>query len=170
MPFVDLNMPCFYCEILHGHADSYIYCVYSHLIGRLTYDPWSEASFEDIFICCLPCSVSMISSLLWLFFAPGLCSMHGLWERRFGSSYELLQRKEDKENNEKEVFSKEIWCIIHKYAWRIISREIWTAETEMVGMFVKTRRNNSSVTWWQTLGFRWLPDLMSCRLDSNIWL
>lgn len=35
---------------------------------------------------------SMISCLLWLPFVPGSCSMHGLWERGFESSYELLQR------------------------------------------------------------------------------
>lgn len=28
--------------------------------------------------------------------------------------------KKDKENNE-----KEIWCVIHKYAWKIMSWEIW---------------------------------------------
>ena len=33
---VNLNMPCFYCEIFHNHANSCIYCVYSHLIGGLT--------------------------------------------------------------------------------------------------------------------------------------
>ena len=33
---VNLNMPCFYCEIFHNHANSCICCVYSHLIGGLT--------------------------------------------------------------------------------------------------------------------------------------
>lgn len=33
--------------------------------------------------------------------------------------------KKDKENNEKEIFSNEIWCVIHKYAWKIMSWEIW---------------------------------------------
>ena len=33
---VNLNMPCFYYEIFHNHANSCICCVYSHLIGGLT--------------------------------------------------------------------------------------------------------------------------------------
>lgn len=33
--------------------------------------------------------------------------------------------KKDKENSENEIFSKEIWCVIHKYVWKIMSWEIW---------------------------------------------
>ena len=110
---IDLNMHCFCYEIIHNPAHSYIWCVYSHLIGRLTYDPWSEASFEDIFICCLPCSISMISSFLWVFFVPGLCSMHGLWVReRIGGSA-LKFCRDTSPHSFPHLHTRDSWCISH---------------------------------------------------------
>ena len=72
-------------------------CQYLHLIlffspsQRAHGWPTNEVSFEDIFISYFSCSVSMISSLLWLFLVLGPCSVHELWERKSGFDCELLQ-------------------------------------------------------------------------------
>ena len=88
---VNLSMSYLCCEMPQKS------CQYLHLIlffspsQRAHGWPMNEVSFEDIFISYFSCSVSMISSLLWLFLVLGPCSVHELWERKSGFDCELLQ-------------------------------------------------------------------------------
>ena len=77
---VILILFCLYCEMLENHVNIYIWHGLSHLVNRLTDDPWSGASFDDIFICFLLCSISIVSSLLWFLFVLG--SYPNAWAMR----------------------------------------------------------------------------------------
>ena len=57
---VNLGMPCLYYENVHSCSWDGFY----HLIGGFTDDSWSKASFENLSICFLLCSVFMHFSLL----------------------------------------------------------------------------------------------------------
>ena len=63
---VHLNMLCFYCdyEMPENPSNICIWCCFSHLIRRFTDDSRCEASFEDLSICFLLCSIFMHFSLL----------------------------------------------------------------------------------------------------------
>ena len=45
----NLTLFCLYCEMLKNHVNNYSCHSLSHLISRLTDDPWNEASLDDLF-------------------------------------------------------------------------------------------------------------------------
>ena len=89
---INLSLFCLYCEMLENHVNIYIWHGFFHPVSRLTVTYiWSEASFDDIFIHFLLCSVSMVSSLLWLSFVLG--SYPNAWavRKKTRVGYKLLQ-------------------------------------------------------------------------------